>query len=333
MSSFCAKGLAIGSLTLASPFVLAPMAGLTNWPFRRLALAYGAGLTFTEMVSSVALSHRGPKTVQMLKTDSTLEKPLAVQLFGRDADSLAAAAKVAVELGAGLVDLNFGCPAKKVIRSGHGAAIIKDPVLATSLAKSVVEAVTVPVTVKTRIAWAPDSPDIFQLAPRLADVGVAAITLHGRYGAQGFEGTADWSAIGRLAEKSPVPIIGSGDVTSATMAVERLKASGVAGVMIGRAARGRPWIFRRCQDLLAGREPWEPTNEDRLRVAQDHARWLFAEMGPRAAFLARTVLMWYARKLPGAAALRDAINHETDLERQLATLQNSFAGAGFLGVD
>jgi nifR3 family TIM-barrel protein len=305
------------------------MAGLTNWPFRRLALQYGAGLATTEMVSSVALSFRGQKTLRLLKTDPALERPFHVQLFGRDPERLAEAAKVAVGHGADAVDLNFGCPARKVVNSGHGAAILKDFKLAESLAKAVAQAVTVPVTVKTRIAWAPGWPSVFDLAPRLVDCGVAAITLHGRYAAQGFTGEADWEAVARLAAHSPVPVIGSGDLTTARLAAQRLKDSGAAGAMIGRAAKGRPWIFRQSLAAFAGMEPEEPSLAERLAAATVHARWLLEEMGPRAAFLLRTVLIWYVRELPGSAALREAINRETDVERQLESLVRFFEAGRF----
>jgi nifR3 family TIM-barrel protein len=300
------------------------MAGLTNWPFRRLALSYGAGLTVTEMVSAVALAHRGPKTVGLLRTDSRLERPFCAQLFGKAPESLAQAAQIAQELGADIIDLNFGCPARKVVNSGHGVALLKDLALAESLARAVTRAVSIPVTVKTRLAWAPGWPGVFELAPRLAAAGVAAITLHGRYGTQGFAGEADWAAIQRLAENSSLPIIGSGDVTSPEEAVSRLRSSGVAAVMIGRAARGRPWIFRQSLEVLGGGEATPPTWEERLAVALRHARWLFEDLGPRAAFPLRTILMWYARELRGAAALREAINREEKVERQLELLEISF---------
>jgi nifR3 family TIM-barrel protein len=301
------------------------MAGLTNWPFRRLALENGAGLAVTEMVSAMALAFRGAKTLRLLKTDPRLEKPFCVQLFGKDPDVLAEAARIAVDLGADLIDLNFGCPARKVVRSGHGAAILRDFQLAETLVRRTAQAVAVPVTVKTRIAWAPGWPDVLELAPRLLAAGVAAIALHGRYATQGFAGTADWDKIRELAEKTPLPVIGSGDLTTAAEAVGRLKASGAAGVMIGRAARGRPWLFRQCLEAWAGREPAEPTLAEKLAAARSHALWLLEEMGPKAAFPLRTVLVWYVRDLPGSAALRAAINQEERVERQLESLERFFA--------
>jgi tRNA-dihydrouridine synthase B len=276
------------------------------------------------MVSAVALSHHGAKTLGLLQTDPAIEKPLAVQLFGKDSETLARAAQIAVEQGAEIIDLNFGCPARKVVSSGHGAAILKDHDLAENLAQAVVKATSAPVTVKTRLAWAPGYPDIFSLAKRLEGVGVAALTVHGRFGTQGFLGQADWEPLARLAEEIHIPLIGSGDVTEPDQAVKLLKETGVAAIMIGRAARGRPWFFRQCLDLWRGQEPWEPTWAERLQVALDHAQWLHETMGPRAAFKLRTVLMWYARETPGAAAIRQAINRETAVEKQLEILKSLF---------
>jgi tRNA-dihydrouridine synthase B len=304
------------------------MAGLTDWPFRRLALSFGAGLTVTEMVSSVALSFGGAKTLKLLKTDPALEKPFCVQLFGKDPDKLALGAKMAVDMGADIIDLNFGCPARKVVTSGHGAAILKDFSLAETLVKKTVQAVSVPVTVKTRPAWAPGWPDIFELAPRLADAGAAAITLHGRTASQAFSGEADWGLVKKLVQTVPIPVFGSGDLTTAEIALERLKQSGAAGVLIGRGARGRPWIFNECRDLWLGKIPPKVTLAARLEVAVRHARWLEAEIGPKAAFRLRSVLMWYTKELPGAAAVRAAICTEEQVEKQILILTEAFSAAG-----
>jgi nifR3 family TIM-barrel protein len=303
------------------------MAGLTNWPFRRLALSYGAGLTVTEMVSSVALSYRGPKTLGLLKTDPRVEKPFCVQLFGKDPDRLALGARIALEYGADIIDLNLACPARKVVNSGHGAAVLKDFDLAVKLVEAAVGAVPIPVTVKTRPAWAPGWPDILALAPRLAQAGAAAITLHGRYGTQGFTGEADWSWVSRLASAVSIPVFGSGDITEARDAVKLLEKSGAAGVYIGRAARGRPWIFRECLNLWSGLDIPIITPAERLEAAVRHARWLYEEMGPKAAFPLRTVLMWYTRQLPGAAQVRAAICREEQVERQLQILTEAFLKA------
>jgi len=321
MTVIAAPGPAIGSVTLANPFLLAPLAGLSDWPFRRLAKEAGAGLTVTEMVSATALAHRGRSTLALLNTDQKLEKPFCVQLFGKNPDHLAEAARLAVDLGADLIDLNLGCPARKVVASGHGAALLKDPPALLNLVRALVRAVKTPVTVKTRPCFAPGvGVTVFELLPRLADEGVAALTLHPRPASAGFTGEADWTLVARLAEKSSIPIIGSGDITSPEQAVERLHQSGAAAVMIGRGAKGRPWLFRQCLEVWRGGTAREATPAERLVTAERHARLLGELMGPRAAFKLRTVLMWYVKGWLGAAEFRARICREENLEVQLGLL-------------
>jgi tRNA-dihydrouridine synthase B len=279
------------------------------------------------MASAVALAHNGAKTLDLLKTDPLIEKPFCVQLFGKCPDSMARAAQVAAAHGAGIIDLNYGCPARKVVSSGHGAALLTDFDLATAIAAKVVAAVKVPVTVKTRIAFSQGQPTVLDLGLRLEAVGVAAIVLHGRYGKQGFLGQADWEWVKRLADQVKIPVIGSGDVTTPEKAVELLRTSQAAAVMIGRAARGRPWLFRQCLEVLAGLEPSVPTLNERLAAALNHANWLIELKGPKAAFPLRTVLTWYVREMPKAAAFREAINHESRADKQLEILGQFFAAA------
>ncbi len=313
--------LKIGSVALDNPFILAPLAGLTNWPFRRLAKEAGAGLTVTEMVSATALSHRGRATLKLLETDPAVEKPFCVQLFGRDPDHLARAAEVAVERGADLIDLNLGCPARKVINSGHGSALLKEPEVIRRLVRALVRAVPVPITVKTRPAFAPGvGATVFDILPMLVDEGAAAVTLHPRTTSEGFAGVADWTLVARLAEASPIPVIGSGDVTTAEEAVRRLHGYGARGIMIGRGAKGRPWLFRQCLALWRGEAEPEVTLADRLAVAERHARLLAESVGHKAPFMLRTVLMWYTRGLRGAAEFRARLCREEDLEIQMELL-------------
>ena len=312
----------IGPVTLGSPFGLAPLAGLSNWPFRQLAKEAGAGFTVTEMISATALAHRGRATLKLLQTDPGLEKPFWVQLFGRDPDHLTEAARVAVEHGADLIDLNLGCPARKVVRSGHGAALLREPQLAAGLVRALVRAVAVPITVKTRPAFAPGvGATVFDLLPRLADEGLAALTLHPRPASAGFSGRADWTLVARLAEASPIPILGSGDITEPEEAAARLRDFGAAAVMIGRGAKGRPWLFRQCLEVWRGWVARPTPLSERLATAERHARLLAGLLGAeRAPFPLRSVLMWYAKGWRGAAELRARLCRETDLKTQLALL-------------
>ena len=313
--------LRIGDVNLDNPFILAPLAGLTNWPFRRLAKEAGAGLTVSEMASATALTFRGKATLKLLETDKSVEKPFCVQLFGKDPDHLARASEVAVEYGADMIDLNLGCPARKVIHSGHGSALLKDLPAVRRILRAMVRAVKVPITVKTRPAFAPGvGGTVFDLLPILADEGAAAVTLHGRMTSEGFAGEADWDLVARLAEKSPIPVIGSGDIVTAEQALDRLRNYGVQAVMIGRGAKGRPWLFKQCLALWRGESPPEITLEERLQAARRHARLLAESVGHKAPFMLRTVLMWYTKGLRGASEFRARLCREENLEIQLELL-------------
>ncbi len=308
---------------IANPFILAPLAGLTNWPFRCLAKEAGAALTVSEMVSGTGLNYKSKATFQLMETDPQIERPFCVQLFGKNPEHLAQAARLAVEAGADIIDLNMGCPARKVINSGHGAALLKDLKLVREILRAMVGAVSVPVTVKTRPSFAPEvGGTIWDLLPILVEEGVAGVTLHGRTAKDGFSGEADWDVVARLVEESPIPVIGSGDVTTASEAMRRLRETGVAGVMIGRGAKGRPWLFGECVALWRG-EASEPVSLMKvLATAERHAKLLFASVGPRAPFMLRTVLMWYTKGLRGATEFRSKLCQETDLEIQLALLRH-----------
>ncbi|UQZ91052.1 tRNA dihydrouridine synthase DusB [Deltaproteobacteria bacterium Smac51] len=313
--------LHIGDVAIDNPFILAPLAGLTNWPFRRLAKEAGAGLTVSEMASATALSFKGKATLKMLDTDKSVETPYCVQLFGKEPERMAIAAQIAVERGADLIDLNMGCPARKVIGSGHGSALLKEPETVRAIVRAMVKAVKVPITVKTRPAFAPNvGATVFDLLPMLVDEGVAAITLHPRMTCEGFSGEADWSVVARLAEKSPIPIIGSGDVTTADEALHRLRNYGVAAVMIGRGAKGRPWLFRQCLAAWRGEEVTPATLDERLETAIRHARLLAEAVGGKAPYMLRTVLMWYTKSLHGASEFRARICREENLETQISLL-------------
>ncbi|MDR1165947.1 MAG: tRNA-dihydrouridine synthase [Deltaproteobacteria bacterium] len=327
------QGPAIGAVKLSNPFALAPMAGLTTPAYRLLAAEAGAALTESEMVSAIALAHRGQATARFLtrfRDDATV--PFAVQLFGKDPATMAAAARIAQdERGADLIDLNMGCPARQVVRSGHGAALLKTPDLLLRIVEKVAASVSVPVIVKTRPGFNPpppgQDPPILALAPRLSEAGAAALTLHGRYASQGFTGQADWEIVRAVAETGAIPTIGSGDIASAPEALRRLAESKALAVMLGRATRGRPWLFSECRDLWEGRVPAPPEPLRALRCARRHALLLWEEMGPRSVFPLRGILAWYIRELPGAAAFRARINREENFPALLEILDQAFNAA------
>jgi nifR3 family TIM-barrel protein len=305
------------------------MAGVTDRPFRRLCLEEGAAMATSELASAAALSRRGKVTRELVRRDPEAPPaPYAIQLFGKVPAEFAEAARYcAGELGADFIDLNFCCPSRKVVRSGHGAALLRDPGLCLRIAESSVKAAGVPVTVKARPGFSPEDrpePVIFSLGPALAETGVCALTLHPRWAVQAFGGEADWSMVRRLAEISPVPVLGSGDVDSAALALRRLRESGVAAVMLGRAARGRPWLFAECLALWRG-EPVPLVSRDAVRrAAARHARLLESERGPRAVYVLRSVLSWYIRDLKGAASFRKRICSAGRIDEQLEILREAF---------
>ena len=315
----------IGAVRLANPLVLAPLAGVTNLPFRLIAKEHGVGLTVTEMVSAVGLTHRGAKTMKLMDT-SPMERPLSVQLFGRDPDSMAEGAIIAQEAGADIIDVNMGCPARKVVRHGSGAALLMDFELIAAILKRMRAVVRVPLTVKTRAGWKPGEGEILDLVPILVDCGVDAVTLHPRFGLQRFGGRADWDLISRLVERFPGPVIGNGDIVRPEEAVERLQNSGCTAVMIGRGALGNPWIFSRTLELLKGGTTVEPGFEERLRTGLGHARLLRDYVGPqRATYMLRSILMWYTKGLPDSAAFRRSINQIKDYELLEEMIESYFA--------
>ncbi|MDH4101402.1 MAG: tRNA dihydrouridine synthase DusB, partial [Nitrospirota bacterium] len=257
--------LKIGDVSLPNNLVLAPMAGITNLPFRIICRGLGAGLVVTELVSVEGLIRKGHGTLELLDTRPE-ERPVAVQIFGSNPVSMAESARILSDMGCwDFIDINMGCPVRKVLKSGSGSALLKDLNLAERVAEAVVKASVVPVTAKIRSGWSPGRIVAPELAKRLEGVGVAAIAVHARTREQGFSGNADWSVIGRVKEAVGIPVIGNGDVKSAADARRMIDTTGCDGVMIGRAARGNPWIFRETEQLLATGTPGPgPEPKERL---------------------------------------------------------------------
>lgn len=238
------------------PLFLAPMEDVTDIGFRRLCKRYGAAMVYTEFVSAEALVRSVKSTVDKL-TISDAERPVGIQIYGRDAESMAEAARIVEQAGPDLIDLNFGCPVKKVAGKGAGAGMLRDIPLMLKITRAVVDAVKVPVTVKTRLGWDAQNLIIEELAEQLQDCGIQALTIHGRTRAQMYTGEADWTLIGKV-KRNPrirIPIIGNGDITTPEEARLAFELYGVDAVMIGRATFGHPWLFKEIRDYLDGREP------------------------------------------------------------------------------
>lgn len=290
--------------------LLAPMAGVSDEAFRTLCREQGADLTYTEMVSAKGLSYANEKTRCLLHLAEG-EDQVAVQLFGHEPAVMADQARwVEQEMGPALayLDINMGCPARKIVTKGDGSALMKDPALAAAIVRAVSAAVSCPVTVKFRRGWAEGDETCVDFARRMEDAGAAAVAVHGRYALQLYRGSADWGAIARVKEAVGVPVVGNGDVRRGADAAEMVRRTGCDAVMIARGAEGNPWVFAQAKAALAGEpEPAPPTVAQRIAMARRHARLLARREG-RNIVRMRKHACWYVAGLPGAAAARARIN-------------------------
>lgn len=294
----------IGPYTLPNPYLLAPMAGVSEQPFRVLAFELGAALCPTELVSAQGLMRASARTLKYLRYDPAVERPYSLQLFGGDPEVMAKAALVGKERGAQLIDVNMGCPVKKVTKGGAGSALMCDPPRAARIVRAIGEATGLPVTAKIRSGWDHQHRNYLEVAGALEEAGCAALAVHARTRAQGYSGAADWTVIADLKRRMRLPIIGNGDVRTPADARRMQETTGCDFVMIGRAALGNPWIFR---ELLGGAPP---TGEERVALVLRHFRAHVAFVGEELAAVRafRRHLGWYAHGLRGASAFRAEAN-------------------------
>jgi tRNA-dihydrouridine synthase B len=305
--------------------VLAPLAGVTNLPFRMIAREFGCDLCLTEMVSANGLVRGSETTVGYLKTIPA-DRPLGVQIFGSDPQIMARAAVLVSEHKPDFIDINMGCPVRKVVRSDSGAALLKNPALAGAIIEAVVRVVTVPVTVKIRSGWSPQSINAVEIAGIAQAAGAAAITVHGRTAQQGFSGHADWGIISRVKQAVTIPVIGNGDIRNPSDAVRMFSDTGCDAIMVGRGALGNPWLFRDIRLLLAGvMDNPAPQLQDRFEVVKRHFDMEVETFGMRAAQrMFRKHLLWYTKGLPGSGKFRQVATNMASPEEWLAGLERFF---------
>jgi tRNA-dihydrouridine synthase B len=318
--------LFIGPYRIDNPLLLAPMAGVTDKPFRVLCKRLGAGYAVSEMTTSDPQLWRSTKS--RLRMDHSGEpEPVAVQLAGADPEALAAAARHNVELGAQIIDINMGCPAKKVCNTWAGSALLRDEPLVNSILVSVVKSVGVPVTVKIRTGWHVEHRNALRIARIAEDAGVAAIAIHGRTRDMQYNGEAEYDTIAEVRQAVRIPVIANGDIDSPAKALHVLRHTGAHALMIGRAAQGNPWIFREVEFFLrTGEILPAPSTEEVRDVMIAHVRALHAFHGEhRGVRIARKHLGWYMRGRPGERAFRDAINVEETAAGQLERIEMYFA--------
>ena len=302
--------LKVGNIELQSNILLAPMAGITDKPFRQVCRRFGAGMVYSEMISAKGLYYNDKKTASLM--DMNGEQPCAIQIFGSDPEIMAQIIPKVMEYRPDIIDINMGCPAPKIVNNGDGSALMKTPELMGRIMRAVSDASPVPVTAKIRKGW--DTDNSVECAKILEQNGAAAITVHGRTREEFYSGKADWDVIKRVKEELSIPVIGNGDIFSAQDAADMLRYTGCDGIMVARGAQGNPWLFTQINELLcSGRVSTCPTPRDRLNIALMHISELIDQKGEtRGIKEARKHLAWYIKGLKSAATIKTEIFKTSD---------------------
>ena len=320
------KPIQVGPVRIDSPVILAPMTGVTDLPFRRAVKRYGAGLTVSEMIASQAMIRETRQSLQKSLGDQS-EQPVSLQLAGCEPKVMAEAARLNEQRGAAIIDINMGCPVKKVVNGEAGSALMRDLPLAAAIVEATVEAVNVPVTLKMRMGWDHSSLNAPELARIAESAGVKMITVHGRTRCQMYKGDADWRFVRKVKDAVSIPVIVNGDICSVEDARSALRQSGADGVMIGRGAYGRPWLLAQAMAELTKDGAWsEPSLDEQLEVMLGQYDEMLSLYGRHTGVnLARKHIGWYTKGLPGSAELRNRVNQQDDPDTVVAMLRDYYA--------
>ena len=320
------KPIQVGPVRIDSPVILAPMTGVTDLPFRRAVKRYGAGLTVSEMIASQAMIRETRQSLQKSWWDQS-EQRVSLQLAGCEPKVMAEAARLNEQRGAAIIDINMGCPVKKVVNGEAGSALMRDLPLAAAIVEATVEAVNVPVTLKMRMGWDHSSLNAPELARIAESAGVKMITVHGRTRCQMYKGDADWRFVRKVKDAVSIPVIVNGDICSVEDARSALRQSGADGVMIGRGAYGRPWLLAQAMAELTKDGAWsEPSLDEQLEVMLGQYDEMLSLYGRHTGVnLARKHIGWYTKGLPGSAELRNRVNQQDDPDTVVAMLRDYYA--------